>query len=214
MHPGGLASGDLNVRARLRLSKKSPGLPRLEGYLEIWIKGTEFRVRDDTGRSFREILNDIAAKRGLGHSPRTLEEIMDMSSRIRRQSEWGATEFSGNMATNRALIREAGQSPWEIEAEEIAPVPGQILTDSLEEHLTPVGTVTLLGRTCTEYQGFLEGEEAGAGYKSKIKRLVSEPFLFVNEVHDAVNLDYYFIREVVDFAEGNLTAADIELPPL
>ena len=210
MPPGALASGDLNVRARLRLAKQSPGLPRLEGYLEIWIKGTEFRVRDETGRAFRQILNDIAAPRGLGQAPRTIEEIMDMSSRIRNQAEWGAIEFSGNLATNRALIREAGRSPWETEAEEIVPGAGQIVTGSSEERLTPVKTLTLFGRACTEYQGFLEGEDLGFPYKSMITRIVSPPYIFINEVRDAANQDYYFIREVVDFDEGTVTNLEIE----
>ena len=164
-----------NVHVRLRLSRKGPGLPKRDGYMDIWMKGTEFRVRDETGRFVYEILGDIAAKRGLGQAPRTIEEIMDISSRFGNEAERGATELIGDTATNQGMIHEPGKAPWTIEAKEIAPVARQIFTDGLEEKLEPVKTITQFRHSCIEYHGFVEGKDDNASYKNEIARIVSPP---------------------------------------
>ena len=98
---------------------------------------------------------------------------MDISCRVRNEIGRDATEFIGDIATNRGLVREPGQAPWVIEAEAIACVAKQIITDGLEERLEPVKTLTRFGRTCAEYQGVVEGEDNGVAYKSIITRIVS-----------------------------------------
>ncbi|HEX3045994.1 MAG TPA: hypothetical protein VHY08_14650, partial [Bacillota bacterium] len=198
------------IYARIRLSRNGPCLPRREGYLEIWIKGAKFRIRDATGRYLDEILGDIGAGQGLGQAPRTLEEIMDISHRVFHETKPVVTELSGDTATNWGLVCEPGQAPWTIEAGKIVSVARQIFTDGLEKQLEPVKTVTRFGRVCVDYHGFITGEEGGAPYKSEFTRIVSPPFVFLNEVRDAENSDYYYIREAVDFEVDKVTDAEVE----
>jgi hypothetical protein len=128
-------------------------------------------------------------------------------------NDWqqGATEFIGDMASKHGCIYEPESAPWMIETEEIAPVVEQIFTDGLEAQLDSIETLTRFGRTCTKYHGFVEGEDGGAPYKSEIKRIVSPPFLFLNEVRDAEQSDYYYIREFVEFEEGKVTDKEVEI---
>jgi len=205
-----MASEKPNVHVRLLSSMMAPGLPKREGYIDIWMKGTKFRVRDETGRYAAEILGDIASKRGLGQAPHTIEEIMDIWSHVLDETDRGVTELIGDIATNRGLIHEHGQAPWTIEAEAITSAAKQIFTDGLEKQLELVKTMTRFGRTCTEYHGFVEGEDDGVIYNSEITRIISPPFVFLNEVHDAEDSNYYYIREFVDFEEGKVTNADVE----
>ena len=44
MYTDGIARENLNVFARVRLSRKGPGLPKREGCMDIWIKGSKFRA--------------------------------------------------------------------------------------------------------------------------------------------------------------------------
>gem|GEM_PF-5314922 len=201
-----------NVYVRLMLTKNGPVLPKIEGYVEIWIKTPKFRVRDKTGRFVYEIRGDIASNRGLGQPPQSLEEIMDIQSRFMKKSDFGVTEFFGDIATGQGLVYESGSPPWAIEAKEILPLAEQIFSYGIEQHLKPVQLTSQFERACTEYHGFLDGQEAGVKFKSELRVIVSSPFVFLNEVHDAEIRNYYFIREFVEFREGKVTDADVEPP--
>lgn len=203
---------NMNVYVRLHWSMKGPGLPKREGYMDIWMKGAKFRVRDETGRHVSEILGDITTKRGLGQAPLTIEDIMDISSGVLDGTEHDVTELFGDLATNRGLVNEPGQAPWTIEAETIAPAARQIFTDGMDEKLVPVKSMTKFGRICTEYHGVVEGQEEDAKYRNAITRIVSPPFIFQNEVHDAENTNYYYIHRFVEFAVGKVTNEDLEPP--
>lgn len=202
-----------NVKARLRLSRKGPGLPAREHYMDIWMKGSGFRVRDESGRDVAAILGDLSASNGLGASPHSIEEIMDVWSQSRdaNQEDSGATELYGNLATNEGWVRRRGQAAWPIAADKLAPAAEQILAGEVDTRLQPRGQVTCLGRICIEYDGFLEGEEQEVPYKSAVTRVVSPPYLLSSVVRDIQNAGHYYTREIVALEEGATT--DTELTP-
>ena len=203
-----------NVRARLRLSRMGPGLPPRDSYMDIWLKGTRFRVRDEAGRHVAAILEDLSASRGLGAAPRSMEEIMDIWSQAPDMSAAApaATELYGDLATGQGWVRRGGQAAWPMAAEKLAPAAEQILAGGLDQRLERLGEVTRLGRPGTEYHGFLEGEEQGHAYTSAVTRVVSPPYLVFSHVHDARNPGHYYTCEIVALEEGAATDPDLTPP--
>jgi len=192
-----------NVRVRLRRVQRSPGLPVREGTLQIWLKGTRFRVRDEAGRRLSAILADLSAENGLGAAPRTLEEMMDIQSESRIPAD-GVTDLYGDLATDEGWVCRKAQPAWRTEAAELAPAAAQSLTGELAG-LEPRGHVTRLGRACTEYQGALEGGSA-------VTYIVSPPYLLLSHVHAADDADHSYTREVVALEEGAVTDEDLAPP--
>ena len=203
-----------NVRARLRLSRMGPGLPKREIYMDIWMKGSMFRVRDEAGRDMAEILEDITAKRGLGAAARTMEGIMDIWSVTLDEGEAtrGATELFGDMATDEGWVYPRGKARWAIAAERVAPAAEQILSKGRETQLEPLRDVTRFGKTCTEYHGFVEVEDQGVQHRNEITRVISPPFVLFDQVRNAQDSEHYYIREVVSLEEGAVTDADVAPP--
>ena len=200
-----------NVKARLRLSRKGPGLPERESYMDIWMKDTRFRVRDESGRDLASILADLSATNGLGSSPHSIEEIMDIWSQSRDEGMLGPTELYGDMATNEGWVRRGKEDAWSISAEDIAPAAEQILVDQVATHLQPAGEITCLGRSCNKYSGFLEGEVQGTPFKSAVTQIIFEPYLLSSIVRDSKNADHYYSREIIALEEG--AATDKEVTP-
>jgi hypothetical protein len=200
-----------NVKARLRLTRTGPALPPRESYLDIWLKGARFRVRDGAGRDVGAILGDLAAPRGLGAAPRSLEAIMDVWSQSAEAgvAAAGATELYGDLATGEGWVRRHGQAAWPIAAETLAPAAEQILAGEPDARLERRGPVTRLGRPGVEYQGVLEGEEQGIPYRSAVTRVVAPPYLLFSDVRDAANPDHAYTREVVALEEGAVADADL-----
>src|SRR5512132_284876 len=94
-----------NVKVTLRLSRKGPGLPARESDMDVWLKGTRFRVRDRSGRDVGSIVRDVTHPRGLGDPPASMEEIMDIRSRSLRADDPGAaTELYGDLATREGWV--------------------------------------------------------------------------------------------------------------
>src|SRR5690242_12824787 len=146
-----------NVRAQLRLTLLHPSLPVRRSEMEIWLKGTRFRVRDEAGRHVAAILDDVSAPRGLGAPVRSLEEAMD----IWAQSQDGrssATELYGDRASSEAWVRRGDQPPWTMPADALAVVAEQILAGEPDAWLQAHGPVTRLGRKAMEYRGIIVGE--------------------------------------------------------
>jgi len=203
-----------NVKARLRLSSMNPTLPARESYMDIWMKGPRFRVRDEAGRHVAEILGDLSATRGLGVSARTIEEIMDRwsQSQDRGAAARAATELYGDLATGEGWVLRGGQAAWPMRADELAPAAEQILAGELDQQLQPRQQVTRLGRPATEYHGYLEGDDRGIPYKNEVRRIVSPPYLLLSEVRDAQNASHSYTRELVSLEEGAATDADLTPP--
>jgi hypothetical protein len=200
-----------NVKARLRLSRMAPALPSRESYMDIWMKGTRFRVRDESGRDVASILGDLSSNRGLGAPARSIEEMMDIWSQSQDtgSAARGATELYGDRATGEGWVLRGGQPAWPIQADVLAPAAEQILAGEPDKQAQPPVQVTRLGRQATEYHGFLEGEDRGIQYKSEVTRIVSPPYLLLIEVRNAQSADHYYTREVVSLDEGVVTDSDL-----
>jgi hypothetical protein len=191
----------------------SPALPPREHYMDIWMKGTRFRVRDESGRHVAEILGDLSAPRGLGAPARSIEEMMDIWSQAQdgEAAARGVTELYGDLATGEGWVLRGEQAAWPIPADDLAPVAEQILAGELDEQLQPRGQATRLGRPSTEYHGILEGQDEGIPYRSEVTRVVSPPYLLLSEVRNPQNADHSYTREVVSLVEG--ATADPDLTP-
>jgi hypothetical protein len=121
------------------------------------------------------------------------------------------TELYGDLATGQGLVYRAGQDPWAIEAEKLAPVAEQILAGKFDKQLARREQNTRLGRPSIEYHGFLEGEDQGVPYTSEVTRVVSLPYLLFSDVRDSENADHYYRLEIISLEEG--TVADSDLAP-
>ncbi|MGH3797053.1 MAG: hypothetical protein ACRDSP_19440 [Pseudonocardiaceae bacterium] len=198
-----------NVCARLRRTHTAPGIQPSETTLTIWLWNTAFRVRDEAGRPYSDVVNDVRSARGFGATPRTMEEFMDTSYRSRHSTDRDPTELYGDFQTGEATVREAGQDPWPVSPEVIAPVAAQLLTDGREAELELVSTTTYLDRPCAEYRFTLTGDEDGVPYRSDVRRLVSGPFVLLQEVRDERISQLATVTEVVELNEGTVTDADL-----
>jgi hypothetical protein len=207
------AHGYPNVKARLRLSRRGPSLPPRDSYLDIWLRGTRFRVRDEAGRDYSEIFADVTASRGLGAIPRSLEAMMDIWSQEPDPDAPTpiATELDGDLATDEGWVRRRGQAAWPIRAAKLTPIAEQMLAGALDPRLAPRGVITRLGRPCVEYHGVLEGEEEGRPYASVVTRVVSPPYLVYSHVQDARHASHSYTREIVALEEG--VVGDHDLTP-
>ncbi|HEX3532553.1 MAG TPA: hypothetical protein VH988_36305 [Thermoanaerobaculia bacterium] len=54
-----------NVKVRLRLVRRIPALPVRDGFQQIWLKGTRFRLRDDSGREILSLEEGAVADEDL-----------------------------------------------------------------------------------------------------------------------------------------------------
>lgn len=199
-----------NVRARLRRTKHAPAIPPCETSTVIWLSGEKFRVRDESGRPYADIVGDVTAERGFGITPRTMEGFMDAWGAT-RHSSGQATELYGDVETGEAVVHEAGRGPWTTGVGAIGPVAEQLLTDGREATLEPVSESTYLDRLCQEYRFAIEGEEDGIGYRSDVRWLVSGPFVLLREVRDSCHRDLYALTEIVELEEG--AVAEVDLHP-
>jgi hypothetical protein len=174
--------------------------------MDIVMDGSRFHVRDESGAHPSDILGDVRAPRGLGRTPGSLEEIMDISS------AWGRTgavaehptELSGDLASSEGWVRDHFLKEWPVPAEELAPAAEQILAGDVSG-LGVVGEKECLGRSCTEYRGVIKSQNV------EVVQRVSGPFLMFSRVRDTNNADYYYIREIVMLEEGAVTDADLTL---
>lgn len=200
-----------NVKARLRLSRKAPALPARESYIDIWLRGSRFRVCDEAGRSVSEILDDLASPRGLGATPVSMEGIMDVRSQSQIANA-GPTELFGNHATGRGLAFHHGQKPWPMNPEELAPAAEQIFADGTQQRLESGEFEIRLGRRAKVYHGFLTGKIRGMRFKSEVKQVISPPYLLFCHVRDAANANYFCTRELISLEEKIVTAKDLNPP--
>jgi hypothetical protein len=108
-----------NVKARLRLSRQAPALPKRETYMDIFMDGSRFRVRDESGAHPSTILGDLLAPGGLGRPPRSLEEIMDINAAWRRTGPVAPrpTDLYGDLATSEGWVRDGLRKEWPLAAD-------------------------------------------------------------------------------------------------
>lgn len=200
-----------NARIRLRLHFHAPSLPERDIVQTIWLHGSKFRVRDEAGRSFYEVLGDVTYPRGLGLPATTIEEVMDRRSAAQRQPA-GVTEVFGDLATGAGLVVPSVGAPWAKDAVELAPLARQVLAADLAPSLVRAGDVKRLGLDATEYKGEVEVDEKGARRRNTVVRVLAPPFLLLDDVRDAELADHYYVREVVALDAGVVTEADVTPP--
>jgi hypothetical protein len=188
----------------VRLTRTAPGLPRRESFMDVWMKGTRFRARDDWGRAVGTILDDLLAPRGLGKPARTMEEIMDRNAQAA-----GPTDVYGDLATNEGWVASHGQPPWPMAAETLAPAAEQILAGELDPLLEKGAEPSCLGRRCITYHGLIEGEEESLPFQSRVTCLVSPPYLIAIDVRDAKNANHFYTREVIALEEESVADSDL-----
>lgn len=199
-----------NVRARVRLVQRWPGLAERQNFLVIWTKDSRFRVRDEFGRDVASIIADATRPRDLGSVPATLEAMMDRSTAARARST-GTTELFGNLADNGGLVQRTAQGSWVLPAEQLAPVARQIfvgpttLANAVRE-----GTQDWNGWAATEYRKRVSGEERGALYESDVRLLVVPPYVLVRETRDANVPERSYRREIVALEEGVVMNDDLQ----
>ena len=199
-----------NVYVRLEISMRGPALPERGGTVDVWWKGARFRVRDDTGRDHGSILADLAAPRGLGQAPGSIEEIMDVASAAEGPKP-DPTELFGDMASGAGWVVPPGEGPWPIEADRLVAAANQIFAPDTETSLEEVARDTILGRASVEYAGTIRGTVGTATYTNQVSRVVSAPYLLLEDARDARNADYYFVRRALWVREDQVQDADVRL---
>src|SRR5260370_15556512 len=112
-----------NAKLRLRIERDAPALPKRETFMDIVMDGTRFHVSDESGAHPSDILGDVRAPRGLGRTPGSLEEIMDINSDWRRGPvAEHPTELYGDLASTEGWVRDRRLKEWSLPARELAPV--------------------------------------------------------------------------------------------
>jgi hypothetical protein len=185
----------------------APGAPTFETQMVLWLDGSQFHLRDETGRSYPEILGDVTSERGFGLTARTIEDFMDAWSAARRTRK--PTDIYADLASDEGIVVEEGGQPWTISAARLVGLADQVFTGGKEETLEPVGETTYLGRSCSEYKFSIEGVEDGVPYRSEVSWLVSAPYLLRREVRDAPEGHLSATTEVVELVEGVVAEDDL-----
>lgn len=207
-------SGYPNVHARLHLTQHTPDHPPRECDVEIWLKDTRFRVRDRSGRRLDEILGDATAPRQLGLLPRTMEDLMDRDAdaRARASQPPAPTELYGDLATDDGWVYPPRRPPAEIRAAKLAPAAEQILARNKMTGLQIGAAAVRLGRTATEYHGFVRVTDDGEQYENEVTRVIAPPYLLLETTRSASNAALSYVREIVALDEGTVTDADVTPP--
>ena len=126
------------LRAVVRRTAPHPD-PPAEHRLEIRLRGDTFRVVDADGRTYAEVAAEVAAPRGFGLLPRTIEEFMDTTAAALRGPAAAPSEFAGDLATGRGTVVEAGRAPREVPVQLVAPIAEQVLAGDLVASRAPAG---------------------------------------------------------------------------
>jgi hypothetical protein len=206
-------SGYPNAHARLHLTQHTPGKPPREAQIEIWLKGSRFRVRELSGRVLPEILADLNDPRQLGALPRTIEDMMDRGDAERgRRSHPGATELFGELGADEGWVLAPNRARTAMRARTLAPIAEQILARDRGTGLTPGASALQLGRTGTEYTGTVTVSADGKHYQNTVTRVIAPPYVLLDSARSAANAELSYVREIVALDEGSVTDADVTPP--
>lgn len=198
-----------NAYLKLQFEKADPSLPAISGHIEIWLKDSHFRYKDQTKRYPSEILADLKHPQGLGDPPVTMEEIMDMQSRYDNQSGPDFVEFGGNTANGDGFLFEAGASgPHAKEAGELLGLVEQVMCEAPKAGWVETGKETVAGEKCTVYAGKFKGSLNGASFESIVTRHCNSPFIFKYEVRDSKFPEHRLSWEVIEFKADAVQESD------
>ncbi|WP_258725403.1 hypothetical protein [Cellulomonas sp. NS3] len=189
-------------------TSRSPGAADRHTALTVWLSGTAFHVRDETGRRATDVLADVTGPRGLGAVPRSVEVLMDDESRARR-GPVGTTDLYGDWERGEGRVQEVGGERWSANVRTLAVVAEQLLVAERERRLVSQAVVEVLGRRCAELHDTVEGVEDGRPFRSEVRLLVAEPFVLLREVRDAGIPALAARSEVVELDEGPQRGADL-----
>jgi hypothetical protein len=200
-----------NATARLRIARTGPGLPDRERILTIWLCGTRFRIRDESGAHVSSILDDVPGTRGLGTPLRTVEAMMDLwseaSKRPTRPNR--VTELWGDLASDEGYVKHGDADPWPKSADELAPLAVMILAPPVDDRLHVAGGERLLDRTGTRSEGRVEGQDEDGVFETEVTRIVAPPYLLREFVRDLRDPSRTYLRELLSLEEGAVTDADL-----
>lgn len=202
-----------NVRARIHWRRTVPGAPDTEYDTVLWLSGERFRVRDEHGRPYAEILGDVTEPRGFGLLPRTMEAFMDAWALAAKPAE-APTGLYGDLSTGDGRVYEPGTEPWPVPAERIALLATYLLHgDEPGGDATPTGHAVHLGRECVEYTSHLTGAEYdGRAFHSTVRTLVAGAYVLSREVRDAEPSGLSLRSDVIELDEGVVADADVRAP--
>jgi hypothetical protein len=199
-----------NAYARLHLSRRAA--ISFDSEVEIWLKGTRFRVRDLASRELHEIVEDVTAPRGLGMPVRSFEELLDQLSAPDWRRGSPPTELYGDVATGEGWVYLPDRARQPVPAAELAPAAEQILSRDKTAEFEASVPVTRLGRAATEYRLTLFATVEGQPYQSAVTRVVAGPFLLLEEVHDIAAASLSHTRTILSIDEGSVSEADVTPP--
>lgn len=193
---------DRNVRARMLVTRNVSGTPGAEARLTLGWLGDRFHVRDESGRTFHDVGADVLEARGLGVVPRTIEDLMNAELPLK-----GRMDCFGSLGTAEGTVTEPWGQRWKARTERLAPVAGQIFPVGLDG-LRPAGRERFLDRECAAYVLRREGSDGGLPYRSRVRLLVSGPYVLLREVTDEAG-PMRLRAEVTALDEGVVTEADV-----
>jgi len=205
-------TGYPNAYVRLHLTQHLPGLPPRKNEIEVWLKDSRFRVRELTGRRLDEILADATAPRQLGALSRASEDGNDGAPATRPFPPGSTTELYGDLETDEGWVYRPNRPRASIRAAMLAPVAEQVLAADKAHGLQSARTSMRLGRTSIAYRGEVDGHEAGEPFHNTVIRVISPPYLLLDDVHNSRNTGQAYVREVTSLEEGTVTDAEVTPP--
>ena len=200
-----------NVYLKVRLTQTDLTLPKLEGIFEIWMKDSECKVSDNTGRYGYEILNDFKHERGLGQPPSSMEEIMDIQTRRTSAEKPVPIQFYLDTQSMKGSFKKGDEASTEMDASELFILPGKFLSANLREGLEPDGDTTFLGLKCDTYSVDTNGEIDNGKYTTHHRIIAYKDYILFSEAKDSVLENYALKLEVIEMKEGKVTDSDFHL---
>jgi hypothetical protein len=206
-------SGYPNVHVRLHLTQCKPDNPPRKNEIEVWLKDTRFRVRELTGRRLDEIIADATAPRQLGALPRTIAGLIDCEpTAFARAAQ--PTELYGDVVTDEGWVYPPDRPRASVRAAVLAPVAEQILAHGKSSGLEGGRSSTRLGRSSVAYRGRVNLSANGEQFHNMVIRVISPPYLLLDDALDTRNTEQAYVREVTALEEGTVTDAEVTPPPL
>ncbi len=197
-----------NARLRLLRRAAAPGAPSREDTVTVWLDGSRLKLRDESGRPFPDVLDEVTSPRGFGRPARSIEDLMAAWTPATTSQP---TEILVDLGAGETVVRERGDEPWRIPVGTTRALVDLVLTGGREQALTPTGEERFLERDCRAYRFTLDGTEDGVRFSTVVDWLVSGPYLLRRELRDADNSGRWMTSEVVELVEGDVGGDDLAL---
>jgi hypothetical protein len=206
MHPATDLPHNLYMRQHWR--QQSPGIKGWQGEVEYWILGGQFRMVDHAGRYLYELLP--SPSRGLGYMPRTLEEIMDLNSRIKTDTiARRPTEVVFGDEKETAWLTEHGEEGRSIDVTQVAGLREQLMAKEWIQQLHPGKEVQYAGTIMMEYRGILTGELDGHPYRNTCLLRIVNGCIHYAKVQAEESSEIFLEIETLERKAGEVEARDL-----